>query len=150
VEFDAAIGPTICVGLAIPGDCPTLALSFGKICLMEGDADKEERLLDIVDELAMIGAAFPCGFADMLWEEFWAGLEDIWAVGRLGRPPGPTRGCWRAKPGCICSRDELAADPKIEFDDAKIGEEPTEATGKLPGAARAMTGPTTLPPGCPE
>ena len=102
---------------------------------MEGDADKEERLLDIVDELAMIGAAFPWGLADMLWEEFWVGLEDIWAVGRLGRPPGPTRGCWRAKPGCICSRDELAADPKIEFDDAKIGEEATEATGKLPGAA---------------
>ena len=110
-------------------------MSFGKICLMEGDADKEERLLDIVDELAMIGAAFPCGLADMLWEEFWVGLEDIWAVGRLGRPPGLTRGCWRAKPGCICSRDELAADPKIEFEDAKIGEEPTEATGKLPGAA---------------
>ena len=87
------------------------------------------------DGKAMIGAAFPCGLADMLWEEFWVGLEDIWAVGRLGRPPCPTRGCWRAKPGCICSRDELAADPKIEFDDAKIGEEATEATGKLPGAA---------------
>lgn len=60
--MDAAIGPTICVGLAMPGDCPTLALSFGRICLMEVGVVDKERLLDIV-ELAMIGAAFPCGFA---------------------------------------------------------------------------------------
>ena len=41
------------------GDCPTLALSFGRICLMEvGAVDDNERVLDIV-ELAMIGAAFP-------------------------------------------------------------------------------------------
>ena len=38
------------------GDCPTLALSFGRICLMEvGAVDDND---DIV-ELAMIGAAFP-------------------------------------------------------------------------------------------
>jgi len=58
LELDAAIGPTICVGLAMLGDCPTLALSFGRICLMVRPVDDKERLLDIV-ELAMIGAAFP-------------------------------------------------------------------------------------------
>ena len=78
-------------------------MSFGKICLMEVGVVDE---LDIV-ELAMIGAAFPCGFApiptpagDTFWGGFWVLLVDRGAAvcctfGLAGPTSGPD---WRAKP----------------------------------------------------
>ena len=59
-------------------------------------ADVDE--LDIV-ELAMIGAAFPCGFAgDTFCGAFWVLLEGRVAVCGFGLA-GPTSGPdWRAKP----------------------------------------------------
>ena len=95
---------------------------------MEVGVVDKERLLDIV-ELAMIGAAFPCGFApagDVFCEAFRVLLDGREAVCRFGLV-GPTSGPdWRAKPP-IASKEE--------FDDDRMDEEATEATGRLPGAA---------------
>lgn len=66
------------------------------------------------------------------------GREAVCRFGLVGPTSGPD---WRAKPP-IASKEE--------FDDDRMDEEATEATGRLPGAARAMTGPTTLPAGWAE
>jgi len=67
---------------------------------MEVGVVDKERLLDIV-ELAMIGAAFPCGFApagDVFCEAFRVLLDGREAVCRFSLV-GPTSGPdWRAKP----------------------------------------------------